>query len=317
MSEAIIQSSGVSKQFNGAPVVDDLTFEIPRGVIFGFVGPSGAGKTTTVRLLTGVYQPSAGHMSVLGSAPDRFTRRTRERIGYMPQLTVLYPDLTVWENLNFVASIYGMSWFRRKRLNEVLDFVELKEHKRKRMDQLSGGMQRRASLAAALAHQPDLIFLDEPTAGVDPMLRIKFWDYFRKKRDTGCTFFITTQYVSEAAYCDLVGVLSAGRLIALDTPDNLRRQSYGGDLVDLNTDVPLDYRHIQQLRRLPCVIGAITPTSETSVRLVVDEAGTAIPMLLDWGREQDIAVNVIEEYHPPFDDVFVQLVKENEAVEHD
>jgi ABC-2 type transport system ATP-binding protein len=172
-------------------------------------------------------------------------------------------------------------------------------------------------LAATLVHQPELIFLDEPTAGVDPVLRNKFWDYFREQRDEGRTFFITTQYVTEAAYCDLVGLLSDGRLIALDTPGALRRQAFGGDWVDLKVNVPLDHHHLQTLHGLPCVNGPITQTSGPSVCLIVHEAGTAIPMLLDWAREQDMAVNAIEEYLPPFDEVFVRLVNGSEGAESD
>ncbi|MCI0396074.1 MAG: ABC transporter ATP-binding protein [Chloroflexi bacterium] len=209
--------------------VDRINLIVPQGKIFGFIGPSGSGKTTTIRMMTGTYKPTAGEVHVLNVPPRAFGSSMRERIGYMPQLFVLYPELTVWENLNFTASLYGMFFRRSKRLKELLDFVELSEDRHKLVRNISGGMQRRLSLAATLAHNPEVLFLDEPTAGIDPILRRKFWDLFRELQGQGRTFFITTQYVSEAAYCGLVGVLVEGRLIALDTPEGLHRRAYGGD----------------------------------------------------------------------------------------
>lgn len=179
MDNIVIHAKGLTKQFGHEIAVQDVTFEIPRGKIFGFIGPSGSGKTTTIRLLTGVYQPTAGDVIVLGRRPKEFVAATREKIGYMPQFFVLYQDLSVWENLNFAASIYGMRFRRAERLKQLLDFVELSEHKHKLARNISGGMQRRLSLAATLVHNPELIFLDEPTAGVDPVLRRKFWDHFK------------------------------------------------------------------------------------------------------------------------------------------
>src|SRR4029450_7987331 len=149
--------------------------EVPEGAILGYIGPSGSGKTTTVRLLMGLYVPDSGEISVLGVPPVKFKRRERERIGYLPQLFVLYPALT------------GVPFLRPKRLNELLDLVELREDKHKLVRNISGGMQRRLSLAATLIHDPDLLFLDEPTAGIDPILRRKFWDYYKVLQSKGHT----------------------------------------------------------------------------------------------------------------------------------
>ncbi len=310
--ELIIQTSGLTKRFGHEFAVKDVTFQVPRGQIFGFIGPSGSGKTTTIRILTGYYQQTSGNVLVFNTQPTRFSQEMRERIGYMPQLFVLYPNLSVWENLNFAASIYGMSLGRRKRLNELLDFVELKEHRRKLARDISGGMQRRLSLAATLVHRPELIFLDEPTAGVDPVLRSKFWDHFRKLRDQERTLFITTQYVGEAAYCDLVGVMREGRLLIVDTPERLRYRAYGGDVVNLQTIEPLDAKMEQDLSQQQFVKGDIIRAEGNCVRIVVDDASTAIPALLDWCRAKSISVHSIDQFNPPFDDVFVQLVKEEE-----
>jgi ABC-2 type transport system ATP-binding protein len=309
-AEPIITANGLTRQFGSEVAVNDATFEVPRGSIFGFIGPSGSGKTTMVRLLTGVLNPTAGDAMVLGRHPARFNQRTREKIGYMPQLFVLYPQLTVWENLNFAASIYGMGLRRGNRLRRVLEFVELYEHRGKLAHSISGGMQRRLALASTLVHDPLLIFLDEPTAGIDPVLRRKFWDHFKALQRDGRTIFVTTQYVGEAVYCDLVGVMALGRLLTVDTPEGLRRRAYGGDMVDLTTTNPLTHTHWLAMRQLPFVVGGVTRLTDRNTRLVVGDASTAMPALLEWCKQQNIDVDSVEPYQPPFDDVFVELVKD-------
>lgn len=311
MNEIIICAKGLTKTFGDEVAVQDVTFEVSRGKILGFIGPSGSGKTTTVRLLTGVYKPTVGDITVLDCNPMNFTRDTREKIGYMPQQFALYPELSVWENLNFAASIYGMSLQRDERLNQLLEFVELSEHKRKLARNLSGGMKRRLSLAASLVHSPELLFLDEPTAGVDPVLRRRFWDHFKELQGEGDTLFVTTQYVGEAAYCDLVGVMANGQLLMVETPDGLRRRAFGGEVIDLHTKERLTHKDLRRLRKLPFVQGKVQRLDDgNGLRLVVDEASTAIPALLDWCHNEYVTVESIEEYLPPFDDVFVELVKD-------
>ncbi|HEX9090851.1 MAG TPA: ABC transporter ATP-binding protein, partial [Anaerolineales bacterium] len=161
-----VQVEELTKQFGDEVVVDHVSFEVAPGSIFGFIGPSGSGKTTTLRMLTGIYHPTHGKVKVLGHAPGHFTRHDREMIGYMPQHFVLYPDLTVWENLNFAASIYGVGFRRNKQMRRLLEFVELLDHRHKRVRYISGGQQRRLSIAATLIHEPKLLFLDEPTTGL-------------------------------------------------------------------------------------------------------------------------------------------------------
>ena len=314
--ENAIHTHDLTMQFGDQEAVNKVTFDVPRGTIFGYIGPSGSGKTTTIRLLTGVYRPTSGEISVLGQPPTHFNQSMRARLGYMPQLFVLYPHLTVWENLNFAASLYGVTPFRRKILEEVLDFVELKEHRRKLARQISGGMQRRLSLAATLIHRPELIFLDEPTAGIDPVLRRKFWDHFKGLQGEGRTLFITTQYVNEASFCDLVGVMANGKLVAVDTPDGLRHRAFGGEIIDLRTAVPLSTTQEGEIRRMPFVRGDIVQSRERNYRIRVDEASTATPALMEWAGGQDISVEAIEEYTPPFDDVFVELIK-SESTENE
>ena len=215
----LVSMREVSHHFKSLVAVDSVTFDVAPATILGIIGPSGSGKTTLVRILTGTLTSATGSGQVLGEDPRRFRRTTREQIGYMPQLFVMYPDLTAAENVSFVGSLFGLLWpRRRRRVRQVLELVELWEVRNQRAGQLSGGMQRRLELACALVHEPTLIFLDEPTAGQDPILRQTIWSEFRRLRDQGRTLIITTQYVGEADYCDSVAVLAEGRLIALGPP---------------------------------------------------------------------------------------------------
>ena len=309
IKDSVISVKHLSKKFGDEFAVQDVSFDVPRASIFGFIGPSGSGKTTTVRLLTGVYTPTDGNVSVLDRNPANFSQGERARLGYMPQLFVLYPSLTVWENLNFAASLYGMGLFRGKALKEVLKFVELYEHRSKLARNISGGMLRRLSLAATLVHNPQLLFLDEPTAGIDPVLRRKFWDHFRELKDQGRTIFITTQYVSEADNCDLVGVQNNGKLLLVDTPRGIRHRAYGGDMVDFRTTQPFDFQAEAILRSLPFVRPKTVRTGPNSMRIIVDHASSDTPELMGWAQRQNIKVQAVEEYMPPFEDVFVELVR--------
>jgi ABC-2 type transport system ATP-binding protein len=305
-----VSARRVTRTFPGGAGVHDLDLAIAPGTIFGFIGPSGSGKTTTVRLFTGLLSPQAGELEVLGKSPSRFNRSDRGRLGYLPQLSVLYPELSLVENLNFAASLFGVPWRGRRRLvGEMLDLVELEAARGRRLRDASGGMQRRLALAATLIHDPDALFLDEPTAGIDPVLRKKFWDHFAGLREGGRTLFVTTQYVGEAAYCDRVGVLADGRLLAVDTPDGLRRLALGGEVVDMTLTKPID----AVLRdRIGSSLEAIRSErlAPNVVRLVVESAGDTVPRLSAWATEAGLEVESIDQYLPPFDDVFVELVSQ-------
>jgi ABC-2 type transport system ATP-binding protein len=299
----------LSRAFGEELAVDNVTLTVPSGAILGVIGPSGSGKTTLVRLLTGTLQPTSGTVRVLGEVPSAFRRQTRERIGYMPQHFVLYPDLTVQENLAFVASLFGMLWRqRRRREREVLQLLELWDVRRRRAQDLSGGMQKRLALATAMIHEPRLLFVDEPTAGLDPMLRQTIWSEFRRMRDAGVTLVVTTQYVGEAEYCDQVGVLARGRLIALAAPEDLRRDALGGDMIQVETTMAMDGA---MLRDVPGVRSVRQSTPRTLV-IVADDAGTATPRVLDAIRQQGVDVASSNEYRPSFDEVFAELVKTRE-----
>lgn len=316
---AVIQMRKVTKRFGDKAAVQDITLNMQQGEIFGLVGPSGCGKTTTVRMLTGVYMPTEGQLRVLGDTPQTFNRRARERIGYMPQLFVLYPTLTVWENLNFVASMYGMLWWsRRKRLNEVLEFVELTAARNTLANDISGGMKRRLELACSLVHDPELLFADEPTAGVDPVLRGKFWDHFRALKARGHSLMVTTQYVGEVTYCDQVAVMRNGRLLMVDTPDGLRHRALGGEIIRLQVDAEDEVNARRVLRQLPLVHRIDRPggTVPGTLDLLVEKAGETIPEVLRaLGTDPTIDTRSVEEYQPPFDDIFITLMQQAAAAD--
>lgn len=307
-----VEARDVGKRFGDTWVVRNIDFQVQRGTIFGLFGPSGSGKTTTIRLLLGLLGQEEGEIRVLDTDPRRFKARTRARIGYMPQLFVLYPELSVMENLDLCASLYGMGWLRRRKpMRRVLDFVELWEHRKKVCEDLSGGMKRRLELATALVHNPDLLVVDEPTAGVDPILRAKFWDHFRELRDQGHTLIITSQYVTEAEYCDRVAVLGRGAMIALGTPDELRSRAIGGEIVEVIAD-GLDRQLVGALGALPGV-AAVRRVSFEEVHLTVEDAGSAIPQVLSMLAERGAEVKQVQEYRPNFDEIFVRLMEQSDV----
>lgn len=309
-TDCIIETEQLTKKFNAEIGVEDLTIQIPRQTIFGFIGPSGSGKTTTVRLLLGIHPPTSGFAQVFGHQPHRFSQHDREKIGYMPQLFMLQNGLTVWQNMAFVASLYGMMRHRRQRIRKKLELVELTGHEKKRAVDLSGGMQRRLSLAAALLHDPELIFLDEPTAGIDPVLRRKFWDHFQDLKEQGNTLFITTQYVSEAAYCDYVGVMSEGRLLMVETPENLKRTGMGGEIIEIKFADLLTPSQMEAIReQADLSAGQVQLMERQTLQVIVDDAAQRLPSLLGWCQENKITVKEAQKLEPSFDDVFVKLIE--------
>ena len=318
-----IEAINVSLVFGEHAGVFDQTYRVPEGTILGLIGPSGCGKTTTVRLALGLYRPQTGTIRVLGADPATFRAEHRARIGYIPQQFVLYPNLSVAENAEFIASLYGMRSHQiRRRLNELLEFVDLAAARNRLGRQLSGGMQRRLMLVGALMHNPDLLFADEPTAGIDPVLRGRFWEYFRTLRDEGRTLLITTQIVSEAMYCDYVAVMRQGRLLAIDTPQNLKRRALGGEIIHLTLANPANLaKAIGALRRYPHVKEVRhVPDSDRELYVTVDDAGDWLPEVLNVLEDPqgpNIVVESAEELALTFDDVFIRIIRQWEAQPED
>jgi ABC-2 type transport system ATP-binding protein len=303
--DVIVSMRNVSRAFENRTVVRDMNLTVTAGTILGVIGPSGAGKTTTIRMLTGALAPTSGEVEVLGQRPTSFSRRTRERIGYMPQLFALYPDLTAGENVDFVASVFGLLlWRRRRRVQQVLKLVQLWDARKTRAGRLSGGMQRRLELACALVHGPSLLILDEPTAGIDPLLRVTVWEELHRLRDAGKTLLITTQYVHEAEECDQVALIAHGRLIALAPPAELRRSATGGDVIDVETTDLFDG---SKLESLPGVL-AIRQVDARRLRVTVDHAATKLPAVVDAIGAAGGDVASAREVRLTFDEVFAELV---------
>jgi ABC-2 type transport system ATP-binding protein len=303
----IISAAGLTRAFDDHVAVDNLTFDVQPGTILGVVGPSGSGKTTTIRMLTGTLGRTSGEIQVLGEDPMNFTRRTRGRIAYMPQLFSLYEDLSAQENVGFVAALYGIGPFKRRKLiRRALEVVDLHDARHRLARDLSGGMQRRLELACALVHSPDVLFVDEPTAGIDPLLRQSIWDELRELSDEGRTLLVTTQYVSEAEYCDRVALIVDGALVALDEPEALRQMVFGGDVLQIDTARAVD-------PELLTSIGGVTAVRQTAPRQLmatVEDAGSLTPRIIDALRAGGVEVVGIQEHQPTFDEVFTSLVEQ-------
>lgn len=300
----------VGHRYGDIVAIADISLSVPGGSLTAIIGPSGAGKTTTIRTITGTLTPTSGEVRVLGESPRRFRRATRERIGYMPQSFVLYPELTALENVDFVASLFGLLGGRRRvRCQAVLQLVELWDVRNRRADRLSGGMRRRLELACALVHEPSLLVLDEPTSGIDPLLRTRVWKELDALRATGVTVLLTTQYVSEAEYCDYVALISSGQLVAYAAPSELRRRALGGDVIQVVTRRPVD------VRLLPPIEGVvqIRQTGATELLVIAEHAGHVSPRLSGAFEAAGAEVEYSREYLPNFDEVFTALVAKHTA----
>jgi ABC-2 type transport system ATP-binding protein len=311
--EFVIRAEGVNKRFGHVWAVRDLTLDMPRGKILCLLGPSGSGKTTTIRMMLGVYMPDSGHLTILGKTHKAIKQDLHHKIGYMPQLFVLYPTLTIQENLNFVGMLYGLRLRkRRRRIRELLEWLELWDHRNRTAQRISGGMQRRLALAAALIHEPELLFLDEPTAGIDPILRSKLWQEFHRLNGAGTTLVVTTQYVGEAEYGDLVAILTGGELAALGSPHELRQRALGGEVIEIQTTGERGFTAdlMEAIRDCPCAIKASSPSYDL-LRVTVTDSATAMPAIMSLLQEHGVAVQSAESVVPAFDDAFVRLVEQH------
>jgi daunorubicin resistance ABC transporter ATP-binding subunit len=245
-----IEMIELTKTFGRFTAVDHLSLTVHQGEIFGVLGPNGSGKTTTINMLSGLSTPTSGQVKVLGYDVRKQTRQVRQILGSVPQETALYEELSAWANMDFHAELFGLpARDKKRRITAMLDLVQLSDRKDSLVGTFSGGMKRRLALARALLHDPKLVYLDEPTLGVDVQARRAIWDYILALRDQGKTVLVTTNYLEEAeALCDRIAIIDRGRLVALDTPTELT-QRFGGSVVEMET-VRL-FQDLEQLRAMP------------------------------------------------------------------
>jgi ABC-2 type transport system ATP-binding protein len=304
-SEHAIQVADLTKHFGRFVAVDRVSFQVRRGEVFGFLGPNGSGKSTTIRMLCGILLPTSGTGLVAGFDVARQPERVRENIGYMSQKFSLYEELTVQENLDFFAGIYGLAGRQAMtRLEDVLAMGNLTSYRTSLARDLPGGLRQRLALASAIIHRPPVLFLDEPTAGVDPISRREFWDLIRAMAATGTAIFVTTHYMDEAEHCHVLAFIHQGRIIAHGPPAELKA-GLQGCLVEVEAEPgnlvgTLEALQAHPLAREAAMFGA-------NLHVTVDSA-EAIPALHAWLGERGIAVRHMEAIPPSLEDVFVSLV---------
>jgi ABC-2 type transport system ATP-binding protein len=303
--ENAVQTDQLTKNFGNFTAVDHVDFYIPKGEIFGLLGPNGAGKTTTIRMLCGLLMPSDGNATVLGYDVIEDPEDIKKNIGYMSQKFSLYDDLTATENITFYASIYGVPKdVRKQRVEELIEISGLKDHANILTRNLSGAWRQRLALACAIAHKPPMLFLDEATAGVDPVSRREFWDLIYTMAGEGVSVLATTHYMDEAEYCNTIGMMWRGKLIALASPDTLKEQM-PGVLVQVESETP--DKVIEILEDTPGVLEVSMHGAQMHALLKSHKKINKISKRLE---ESGVDFNAIEEIQPSLEDVFITMVEE-------
>lgn len=305
MPEYSVEAIHLTKRFGDFVAVDDVSLRVRPGEIFGFLGPNGSGKTTTIRMLCGLLTPDGGQGLVLGYDIARQAECVKPHIGYMSQRFSLYEDLTVWENLSFFAGVYAVpSMSRQARLEELVTMAGLEGRERELVANLSTGWRQRLALGCAIVHQPPILFLDEPTAGVDPVSRRQFWEMIYALSAQGVTVFVTTHYMDEAEHCHTVSLMHKARLIACDSPDQLKSTALSGEMIEIEAD-PLA-RAMDILAKQPGVRDLALYGN--TIHAVVDLATEAAPRLSRVLTQAGIPVARLEPIEPALEDAFVSLI---------
>ena len=297
----IISVQNLTRKFGDFVAVNHINFEVHKGEIVGYLGPNGSGKTTTIRMLLGLLKPSDGSANVLGYDVFKQSEEVRARVGYMSQKFAIYDDLTTLENLTFYGGVYGIT--DKDRIAHTLELVGLKGHESTLTRDLSTGWRQRLSLGIALVHEPKLLFLDEPTSGVDPTARRAFWDLIYELAEGGVTILVTTHYMDEAEYCERVGVMRDGKLLAMDTPTNLKRTIITGNVWEVFAH-PLE-QGLEILHEMDGVerVGL----AGDHLRVISQRVGKeALQSLLS---RKKIRVEKIERGEPTLEDVFLSLAR--------
>jgi ABC-2 type transport system ATP-binding protein len=290
--------------------VDHISFDVQRGEVFGFLGPNGAGKTTTIRMLLGLMRPTSGRATVLGHRLPNEAKALHTRTGYMSQIFTLYDELTPVENLRFYGRVYGLSTVAlRQREAEIISMASLAGREHERTANLSGGWRQRLALGCAIIHDPELIFLDEPTAGVDPVSRRDFWELIYQLAEDGTTVFVTTHYMDEAELCQRLALISGGRLVALGTPEEFKTRWMGGHVIEIDCEQP-----DTAMRVLRGASGTLLRASDLSfygaqIHAVVPDADSAQAPIRQLLASEHIPVNSIEWIEPSLEDVFISRMR--------
>ncbi len=296
----------LSKKFGDFKAVNDVSFAIPKGEIFGLLGPNGAGKTTTIRMLCGIMPPTSGKGTVLGFDIEKESEDIKKQIGYMSQKFSLYNDLTAKENINFYASIYGVPKSKRSsRVDELIEMAGLGNHRNALTFNLSGAWRQRLALACAVVHEPPMLFLDEATAGVDPVSRREFWDLIYDMAGNGVSVLATTHYMDEAEYCNMIAMMYRGELIAYASPDELR-DNIPGVLYQVECDNPTEAMEL--LKQQPWVYEV--SIHGVLLHVMVDDSKRE-KNLLKTLNNHHIEIIRMEESIPSLEDVFITTIEES------
>src|SRR5579859_6309575 len=304
-AEAAVELEGVTKRFGELIAVNELSIRVERGEIFGLLGPNGSGKTTTLNMILGLSAPTAGRIRVLGREMPKEQRSVRRMLGTVPQETALYEELSAEANLRFHAELFDVPrQGMESRITRLLELVQLQDRRRSPAGTFSGGMKRRLALARALLHQPELLFLDEPTLGVDVHSRRALWDHVLDLKAKGRTLLLTTNYLEEAnALCDRIAIIDRGKLVVVDTPANLR-QRFGDTVIEMGLERKATPELLRKLRALPGVAEAVQPNGVLRVSL---EGGHAVAGQIVTLVAGENGLRTITQREPSLEEVFLTL----------
>jgi len=316
-SEPAILVENLTKRFGGFTAVDNVSFHVSAGEVFGWLGPNGAGKTTTIRILLGLLKPTSGSTFVLGLNSATQTKAMHAQVGYMTQQFTLYNDLTAWQNIRFYGGVYGLSVAQlRERIPEIIRMAGLEGREAALTSTLSGGWKQRLALGCAIVHRPKVVFLDEPTAGVDPISRREFWELIYAMANDGVTVLVTTHYMDEAELCQRIGFISQGRLVALDTPGRLKQTHMRGQVLEISASNP------EQALRLLKSAGqrGQIPLDQVAlygaqVHAVVPDAQAYKEVIRNLLTAENVRVQSLEWIVPTLEDVFISSVTAPAAAE--
>ncbi|MCW4049110.1 MAG: ABC transporter ATP-binding protein [Candidatus Bathyarchaeota archaeon] len=313
MTALAVDTIELTKTFGELTAVNHLNLQINKGEIFGLLGPNGAGKTTAIRMLCGILAPTSGEANVLGINVNRDPESIRQIIGYMSQGFILYKDLTVHQNLDFFAKLYSVPKSTRdSRIIEMLDLVDLQDFSKMLAGNLSGGMRQRLALAVALVHEPELLILDEPTAGIDPPLRRTFWKFFKQLKNDDITLLVTTHYMDESENCDRVGIISHGKLATVGSPSEIKRSIYGGSVIEVEVlgNPRIDEAEIEHID----VISKILKIEDTDngfkkVYFIVSDISLSYPVINSFFSGKGLEIRSIREVHVSMEDAFIKFTE--------